>query len=412
MTAKLIPGQTTWSSSRDNEGHRTYKIKHRVECDFLDGPSVVSQCPGLPVVGSTWAFDNDFDNFAYCSPEYTISIHSEDDAKARFWNVENTFTTRPFHRCNDTQIENPLLEPMKISGGFVKDKGEYNKDRNGKVIQNSSFERYTGPIAEFDRNNPTVRVEQNVANLELALFSSMQNCVNAFPLWGLPKRTILLSNTSWERKVYGSCFYYYTRSFEFQADFNTHDRYLLDEGKKVLRGSWLTGSGCELKLTVSPAGIIQGTNVPQADVVRSGEGFPANKVITDNLDLVVLGGSGGIVRVATNASGQVISPGAIPTQIQIVSAGNGYKPGTSTFKLKGYREPTWVLATNPAPNPKNPNDYEVYKDLKDENAKIWLDGSGKPLVPPDSKSPVTPVFQKIEAYHEADFLLLGVPTSL
>jgi hypothetical protein len=48
---------------------------------------------------------------------------------------------------------------------------------------------------------------------------------------------VKLSTVSWERKLYGKCNYYYTWSLEFDINFETHDKSLLDEGTKAL-GHW------------------------------------------------------------------------------------------------------------------------------------------------------------------------------
>jgi len=105
----------------------------------------------------------------------------------------------------------------------------------------SSFEPLTGPLVEVDRARPTVRIEQNVANLGLSEFCNKINKVNSSPMWGLSKRCVKLSNVTWERKMYGTCTFYYTRSFEFDIRFESFDPELVDSGFKCLRGKWIDG---------------------------------------------------------------------------------------------------------------------------------------------------------------------------
>src|SRR5690606_22693106 len=99
-------------------------------------------------------------------------------------------------------------------------------DRYGNPIKSSSHEQFRGSNVEFDANRPTVWVDQNVSSLGLATFASMIDCVNDRPLWGLPKRRIKLSNVTWERKMYGTCRFYYTRKLEFDIRYDGFDRRL------------------------------------------------------------------------------------------------------------------------------------------------------------------------------------------
>lgn len=245
MSAAVQGKQVTWGLLKDAEGHRTYIITHLVKSDILDGPQVVMSAAGLPITGSIWNFDNDLDPWAFCLPALKVNIHSEKKGQRnKFWMVENTFSTKPTERCQDESIEDPLLEPMRISGGFVKYTKEITKQRAnhsnpalaGKEIKSSSHEMFRGPQMEFDFNRATVRIGQNVASLGLEEFTEMIDTLNDDTLWGLDARKIKLSDVTWSRKVYGLCDFYYVRDFDFDIDFDTFDREIVDEGTKFLGG--------------------------------------------------------------------------------------------------------------------------------------------------------------------------------
>ena len=70
--------------------------------------------------------------------------------------------------------------------------------------------------------------------LPLETFTDMINTVNDATLWGLPKRTVKLSNVSWSRVLYGTCAFYFTVTYDFDIDFETFDRTIIDEGTRVL----------------------------------------------------------------------------------------------------------------------------------------------------------------------------------
>jgi hypothetical protein len=261
---------------RDQDGHRTYKIKFLVETDDpKDGPALALNTPGLPLVGSTWHFDNDIDPWAYCRQPASVTPSYENEPNL-FFDVEFTFSTKgDDKKCKEQQIEDPLLQPQEISGSFVRFQEEAVEDKDGEKILNSAHEQIRGPQNEWDNARPQVKIKQNVALLELDMVSEMVDTVNFSPMWGLPERTIKLSEFSWNRKFYGQCFVYFERSFTFdiryrrkeglraittgtgtgtnriyqplvQGPYETFDRYLLDEGTKVLRGHWNLAGEWEL----------------------------------------------------------------------------------------------------------------------------------------------------------------------
>jgi hypothetical protein len=250
MAASLqnVTGILTFSGQQDKEGYTDYKVTFRVNVAAGDSPGVALYCPGLPIPGSIWSFGVD-DEWTYCTWERTAKpVERADDIIKRF-DVELTFTTRPMSKyCREVRFEDPILEPMKVSGGFIDYTEEATTDRFGNPITNSATERLTGPQVEFDKSRNTVRIEQNVLDLELDLLSQMNDTVNAFPLWGFPERCIKLKVRPWEKKYYGFCYAYYTRVFEFECNtkldtdgvtvLSAFDRDLLDEGTKVLRGDW------------------------------------------------------------------------------------------------------------------------------------------------------------------------------
>lgn len=229
-------GPIGWELDRDeDEGHRVYTISHKVEANTSDGPQVVGNCAGLSNIGSTWSFGNDVDPWAFCTPYLKVApLYKEE--KGRFWKVTQKFTTKPRNRCQDTNIENPLLEPQKVSGSFRKEKIKGRIDRFGNPIRTTSFEDVE---VEVDNSLPTVRIKQNVPILELPNLAQYIDWVNYNWMWGVAPRCVKLTNISWERQLYGTCFFYYTRDLEFEIDWNTWDfSDIPNKGKKAKHGSY------------------------------------------------------------------------------------------------------------------------------------------------------------------------------
>jgi len=242
MAASLANiGPRKISLTRDMKGHRLYRLMSLVKTSTnLDGPQVVMNTPGLPAIGSTYNFGFDVDVWAYCTPKMSVSPEGNRKGEnTRYWKVEQEFTTIPMDRCQDTTIEDPLLEPPGVSGSFVKYLKKATKDRFGDRIETSAKEAIQN--IEVDDNRPTVRISQNVPLLELDVFSQMVDTVNDDTLWGLEARRIKLSNVSWQRQYYGICSIYYSRIFDFEVRYDGFDFVVPDEGTMCLDGEWDLG---------------------------------------------------------------------------------------------------------------------------------------------------------------------------
>jgi hypothetical protein len=229
-----VLGRIGWSMSRDEEGHRTYKLKWLARAtSYDDGPSHALVATGLPAVGAHWQQGNDVDTWAKCLPTQSCRF-VEKNEKGWHWEIEQTFSTKGGKKCQTETIGSPLDEPMTISGGFSKYTEEVSKDKDDKRIMSSSHELFRGAMVEFDSNRPTVSIGMNLLNLPLSTFAPMVDTVNDATLWGLPKRCVKLTNVSWSREMYGICTFYYTVNYEFDCRYDTFDRKVYDEGTKIL----------------------------------------------------------------------------------------------------------------------------------------------------------------------------------
>jgi hypothetical protein len=254
--AEVLGGPVTWNCSRDDEGFRTYKVTWRVKAEVTESPVAVMLASGLPSIGTALYIIGftGIDYGVWCRPEMSVRIDQEKTGDpAQYYLVECTYSNNwksgKSQRCQNTSIDDPLLEPMKISGSFSKGQylARYDKDKLRLVT--SANETLYGPDCTFDYAKPTVHIEQNVGSLGLSTFAGMVNTVNDRPLWGVPTRCVKLVHASWDRKVYGQCNFFYTRAFEFEIDcYNKDtngnligfDKEISDSGEKMLRGEWQT----------------------------------------------------------------------------------------------------------------------------------------------------------------------------
>ena len=213
-------GLFDWSLERDAEGYRRYTAKFLVYAGLTDGPFTAMLASGLPAVGSAWAYGGDSDPWSFCLPEMSVQRWQPRVGEvSHWWVITVFFANKPQKRCQDTQIENPLEEPPKISGSFARYQKPADSDKDGKPILSSSHEPLTG--LEKEANRPQVIIELNDGSLDLATFAEMVNGLNDAALWGVAAKGIMLTDVSWDRKLYGTCFFYYTKRFTFDIRFET-----------------------------------------------------------------------------------------------------------------------------------------------------------------------------------------------
>lgn len=232
MATEIVGAQTRWTGGRDEDGHRTYKLYVQTVGLPTDGPERHLSTPGLPVPGSVWVYDNDYDPYAYCTGAVDLTARQGQGQVNIFFDHVYTFTSKPRgqkhgkkhddrgsrKKCADVTVQDPLLEPPKTSGAAVRNTEEYTYDRFGDRLCATSFEPFTGPQVEFDRSRRQVTVEYNDATLDLETVDPLVDTVNDATMWGLPARCWKLCEWHWERKLYGECYFYYTKRFVFESN--------------------------------------------------------------------------------------------------------------------------------------------------------------------------------------------------
>ncbi len=231
-------GPRNVSCERDDDGHRTYSIDWLIRLtDPLDGPAHILANWPLAAVGSAYSFGNDSDPWAFCIPNLNIAPFKDTQEGDPIYDyiITQKWTTRPQWRCQTASIENPLLEPVQLSGDFIHEQVMRSVDRFGNPLLHPNYQAITGPQVEEKSSRPTINITFNSAILPLATYVLLINKVNDATLWGLPPRTIKFTDARWERLMYGTCAYYYRTTYVFEFDLETFDRPIPAFGTKALR---------------------------------------------------------------------------------------------------------------------------------------------------------------------------------
>lgn len=236
MTVQLI-GPKGMSFNRDEEGHRNYEVTFQVRTRWTsgtthDGPAyILNNWPlfavGSPyVLTSLWPESTESDLWAFCTPEMAIKPHpdTKEGDPCQDWLITQHWSTKQSWRCQTNPIENPLLEPYEMRGGFSHEQIETRFDKDGNPLVMPNWQPIQGPMAEVKYSFPNISFAFNSATLPLSTYVNLINKVNDSVLWDLPARTIRFIDANWERKVYGSCFYYFRTTYFFEFNTDTFDK--------------------------------------------------------------------------------------------------------------------------------------------------------------------------------------------
>jgi hypothetical protein len=385
MATKIV-GISSPQLSVDEERNREYSIRYLIKGNpNTDGPATVVTTPGLPVIGTTWAFKSEVDLYATLHPDCKV-VPVLTDEPSKYWYLDLKYSTKPVKKCQTSQFQTPLDEPQEVGGGFTKYTEEITEDRFGEKIFNSAWEVMRGPQVEFDKNRPNVKIKQNVLSLQYTLLCQMVDTLNNDVLWGFSRGAVKLSSVSWAKKWYGTCYPYYERNFEF--DINEEkgwDRDIVDEGTKVLKGKWNSEGKWELtKVGVDPMtslDIMPNPDNPQHFIRYQDRQGNTGKVVLKN--------------------GKPWDPDATddPTYWCLLD-----RPGTPGYScFNGTCAAAFALGASAV---YGPYDNATFCGL------FCMPGLGSgQLADARECDPKSPGQIHIEYYDESDFLLLGIPTS-
>lgn len=222
-----------WSMTTDEEGHRDYSVLWEVHTSGPTyGPDAAMFAPGLPMPGASLNIGYCVDPWAFYQRKGSAKLKERDKHRS-IWVVETVFSTRPVRRCETDSFEDPLLEPHKVRGGFDTFQREAIVDKDGNAILNSAGQRFRGPAVQIEDGWPTVEVEQNASWINLPFLAQYRYSVNNATWWGCAPRQIKCKTFTWERILFGLCFFYYRVTTSFQLNEDTWDLHLLQEGDMV-----------------------------------------------------------------------------------------------------------------------------------------------------------------------------------
>lgn len=286
MAVGVQGGPVFLGMAQDEDGYREYKVRYQVIATNGEGPYAAAFAAGLPQSGDTWALYMakpslggalDADPAAVCKKKFDLSCPGIDDTKPDavkpgrdlVYRIVKYFSTRPANRCAEEDADDPLSQAPRVAFRTTKRTEEGLRDKNDRPIYNSAWELLRGAQNEWDVSDFQVTVTQNVADPQLTILAAMRDTVNGTEMWGFPARTIKLDDFSGEEKYYSKliagthydpCAKYYQRQLTFSirfryvdgplfgtgsvpGEYETWDRYLLDEATKVLKGKWDTDPG-------------------------------------------------------------------------------------------------------------------------------------------------------------------------
>lgn len=215
-------------SDADDEGNRSYTVVYAVwTSDPTDGPILVRSALGL-TYQSSYAFYGESDPGAYFSRVKSVRKNGESQEGRKEWRATVEYSTKAKKRCDEQQIDDPLLQPEKRSGTFVQAQVPLIKDIFGNAYTNSALHPYFDVLKDDSR--PTLVVSKNFPLSHVGTLLSYKDAVNTDTFYGKPKRTWKVQRCSWEEVFLGSCQPYAACTLEFEHNPDTWDFERVDAG--------------------------------------------------------------------------------------------------------------------------------------------------------------------------------------
>lgn len=265
----------------DAEGNQTYENVYEVDTDDKnDGSDTARLSPaafalGLPAYNDEWRWFNDYNPYAICKTREAV-LRDENETR-KLWVVTCGYTSKDQKRDSSGGggTGEPVYEPWKISGSYANGTKATNRDKDDKLVTNSADEP---KLTEVPHGYDTLILEGNSDVIDLAQRALAQNRCNSTSIWGLPQRSVLLSQWAYDIAYKATTPYVHHR-FEFwikpdgelwnleladtgtryivdaaETDPNTRYKSFTARDEKLQEECWLDGAGSPLDMVASPNG--------------------------------------------------------------------------------------------------------------------------------------------------------------
>ena len=209
------------------DGEKTYERQYVVVTDTgADGPNVVANAAGIPILGSVYQSGNDLDPTALCIevlPTQRGDERTKWDVAVKYSNKQPQGQTNP----------NPLLEPPRLSWGFAQFRRPVNFEIDGTPITNSAWEPFQ---IEIDDSRPVYRVTRNEPTYDVSRAIAYQDAINTDAFKGAAPYVAKVMSISGEWKFAGGI-YYWEVAYEICFRRDGWRERVIDQGYQYLQGT-------------------------------------------------------------------------------------------------------------------------------------------------------------------------------
>lgn len=213
-----------------SDGKRSYtRVFYVTSDDQNDGPFVIRSSSLVVQPGDYYAFGRERDTGAFANsitPKRNGELPTE-------WELTANYESEEASTEDDTQVDNPLNEPVQLSfsAGFFPQVLE--QDADNKPVLNTLGRPFDPPI-ETDQHYLIMRIVQNTPFYNAFDMAGFVNTVNAERFLGIPAGLVKCVDVQGTKQFKGTVdpniYVYWQRTFEFHIREIGWDLFILNRG--------------------------------------------------------------------------------------------------------------------------------------------------------------------------------------
>lgn len=212
----------------NEKNENSYTTKWLVVADYAMGPIEAITLVGVNLYDN-YNVTTEFDTIALCKERNAVPVPDSNG----FVDLKQWEVTLNYGRV-DYSVDNPLLEPVKVSINFSTTDEPVDYDIYGSPIMNTAGEPFAEAVTKLTPSS-TITFERNEADYNALISYYYVGTVNLYPWKGIPKGCALMTARTATQNFNQNIGFYWTVGYDFSVDLNGYKKSVLNQGLRQVK---------------------------------------------------------------------------------------------------------------------------------------------------------------------------------